>query len=121
MGTEYNEKVILHEIGDVWRDGRAWKVKLPGGIHTTTTKRHATEFAAALVIQDAADTDPGEQHEPPLTWRVEVRVMGEHAWHRPTGQVFNTEAEAEAERVRISRAWTAVTESRVRPAGYQEE
>jgi len=42
------EREREYEIGDVWRDGRAWKVKLPGGILGTTTKRHAMAFAAAL-------------------------------------------------------------------------
>jgi len=49
LGKVLAEREREYEIGDVWRDGRAWKVKLPGGIHTTTTKRHATAFAAALL------------------------------------------------------------------------
>jgi hypothetical protein len=35
-------------VGEVWREGRVWYVKLPGGIHTTTTKREAAAFAAAI-------------------------------------------------------------------------
>ena len=71
-------------------------------------------------VQDAADADPGEQNEPPLTGRVEVRLIGEMAWTR-NGVVFNTAAEAEAEGLRIARAWSAVAETRIRAAGYREE
>jgi hypothetical protein len=60
------------------------------------------------------------EYEPQLTYRVEVRLTGEHAWTR-NGQVFNTAAEAEAEGLRIARAWSAVAETRIRAAGYREE
>ena len=54
--TARGDGMTQHNIGDVWRDGRAWKVKLPGGILGLTTKREATAFAAAITPQPKQPT-----------------------------------------------------------------
>lgn len=33
---------------DVWKDGRAWKVKLPHGIETRKTKEHAVKLSELI-------------------------------------------------------------------------
>jgi hypothetical protein len=39
---------IKHQVGDVWRDRRAWKVQMPKGILTCRTKRDAMRFAESV-------------------------------------------------------------------------
>jgi len=123
---EYNEKAVQHAI-DADQSIGTTEAAL---IHRLLKGRRTLRAQTAAVhdriermhdlIQGAADDDPGEQHEPQLTYRVEVRLTGEHAWTR-NGVVFNTAAEAEAEGLRIARAWSAVAETRIRAAGYREE
>jgi hypothetical protein len=126
MGTEYNEQAVQHEIDADPSIGTAEAAlihRLLEGrrnLRARTAEVHDRIERMHDLIQAAADSDPGEQHEPPLTWRVEVRLTGEHAWTR-NGVVFNTAAEAETEGLRITRAWSAVAETRIRAAGYREE
>jgi hypothetical protein len=124
---EYNEKAVQQGIDadpSIGTTEAALIHRLLKGRRTLRAQTAAVHDRIERMhelIQDAADTDPGEQHEPAqLTWRVEVRLIGEMAWTR-NGVVFNTAAEAEAEGERIARAWSAVAETRIRAAGYREE
>ena len=124
--AEYNEKAVQHEIDadpSIGTTEAALIHRLLEGRRTLRAQTAAVHDRIERMhelIQGAADDDPGEQNEPPLTYRVEVRLTGEHAWTR-NGVVFNTAAEAEAEGERIARAWSAVAETRIRAAGYREE
>lgn len=35
-------------LGEIWKEGRDWKIQLPRGIHTTKTKKEAKRFAASV-------------------------------------------------------------------------
>jgi len=41
----------MSEIGEVWKEGRNWKVQMPSGIQTTKTKREALLWAENAVAQ----------------------------------------------------------------------
>ncbi len=46
-----------HELGDIWKEDRKWKIQLPRGIHTVDTKRRAKLFSASVL--DPNFTMPG--------------------------------------------------------------
>jgi hypothetical protein len=48
------------KIGDVWKDGYKWQVKMPLGIHTTRTKREALLFAESAKVADRVSRAAGE-------------------------------------------------------------
>ena len=35
--TQEREQITV-KLGDIWKDGRRWKVRFPNGIHTEDTK-----------------------------------------------------------------------------------
>lgn len=37
-----------HSIGSIWREGSKWKVKLPHGIETFSTKRECARWRAVF-------------------------------------------------------------------------
>ena len=46
---------ITTAIGDIWQDGRDWKIQLPRGIATTKTKKRAQLFSATALRDSKLD------------------------------------------------------------------
>lgn len=42
------------EVGEVWKEDRKWKVKLPRGIHTVETKKRAEAFSRSCFNQESS-------------------------------------------------------------------
>lgn len=42
------ERRKKHQLGDIWKEGRAWKVQAPGGIMACTTKKLAESWSALI-------------------------------------------------------------------------
>jgi len=37
-----------HKLGDIWKEGRAWKIQMPDLIRTTKTKKEALHWAESV-------------------------------------------------------------------------
>jgi len=46
---------ITVRTGDIWKDGRVWKIQMPHGIHTTRTKRVAHLWAMAAIAAEVRE------------------------------------------------------------------
>jgi len=53
--------VKTRELGEIWKEGSKWKIKLPHGIETTSTKHKALEWKAAFKNTIAASREGGNK------------------------------------------------------------
>jgi len=49
INKEGEREQISPALGDIWRDGRDWKIKMPRGIATAKTKKRAKLFSGSAI------------------------------------------------------------------------
>ena len=48
---------MKHKIGDVWKEGRKWKVQSPGEIFICNTKENAERVSGAIIREELPDDE----------------------------------------------------------------